>query len=208
MIKVILFDCDGVIVKEREKYFRHRMKDEFGININEAVATDFFRNDFLLCETGKLDLKVELAKQLPIWNISWPVEEVLKYWFEGEAEKDQFMVEEINSLRKQGVKCYLTTNNEKYRVEYLTNTVGLGKILDGIFSSAGVGYLKPDPNFWHEVFKRLQGYKKDEILVFDNQKHLVDSAKEFGFKAEFFTTFENFKQQLTSYEILNGKSTI
>ena len=205
MIKVILFDCDGVIVKESERYFRHRMKDEFGILINDAAATEFFRNDFLLCETGKLDLKEELAKQLPLWNINWSVEEVLKYWFEGEAEKDLAVVQVVNALRAEGVKCYLTTNNEKYRVEYLTNVVGLGKILDGIYSSASLGYLKPDVNFWTQVYESLGDCKKDEILVFDNQKHLVDSAKEFGFNSEFYTTFENFKKQLSIYEILNGK---
>jgi putative hydrolase of the HAD superfamily len=196
MIKVILFDCDGVIVKQVKKYFRQRMKEEFGMVINEELETFFFRNNFLLCETGKLDLKTELSQELPKWGIDWPLEKVLDYWFSGEAEKDPEMIKEIARLRSLGIKCYLSTNNEKYRVEYLTNVVGLGKILDGIFSSASLGYLKPNLNFWTEIYKKFSGIEKDEILVLDNKREMANSAKEFGFHSHFYTSFENYKTTL------------
>lgn len=204
MIKVILFDCDGVIVKETEKYFRHRMVDELGIKVNQAAANDFFRNEFLLCETGKLDLKEELVKHLPLWNIDWPVDKVLDYWFSGEAERDEQLVEAIKLLRGQGTKCFLSTNNEKYRTEYLAQTVGLGQILDGIFSSASTGYLKPDLNFWQQIYKQLPDYDKQEILVFDNNRPMSESAAEFGFNSELYTGYEKFINQIRAYNLLNG----
>jgi putative hydrolase of the HAD superfamily len=200
MIKTILFDCDGVIVKERTKYFRQRMEEEFGMKINSENDSKFFKGNFLLCETGKLDLKEELAKELPLWNIDWSVEKVMDYWFAGEAEKDERMVTAIKKLRERGVKCYLSTNNEKYRVEYLSNQVGLTSLLDGIFSSASLGYLKPDINFWEEIYKQIGGLKS-EVLVFDNQEHMTDSARQYGFNSELYIGYEGFEKQLSKYHL-------
>jgi putative hydrolase of the HAD superfamily len=204
MIKVILFDCDGVIIK-RDKYFSQRLKIDFKEKLNSSAVDSFFKNEFLLCEAGKADLKVELAKVLTSWGINWTVEEVLKYWFEGEEEIDEQVVGTVQKLREKGIKCYLSTNNEKYRVEYLSKVVGLNKVLDGIFSCASLGVLKPDLKFWEGVFKQLSGVLKDQVLVFDNKKEMTDSAKEFGFYAEVYSDFENFQKQLNLYNIFNAK---
>ena len=64
MIKVILFDCDGPIIK-REKYFSQRLHEETGVVIDSQNEKSFFKGIFLQCETGKADLK----QVLPEWPI-------------------------------------------------------------------------------------------------------------------------------------------
>jgi putative hydrolase of the HAD superfamily len=198
MIKVILFDCDGLIIKHA-KHFSQRLKEQKGIDVNSEGEKAFFKNEFLLCEIGKADLKNELTKRLAIWGWKGTVAELMQFWFSGEADIVEEMKEYILSLRKQGIKCFLSTNNEKYRTEYLANTVDLKSFLDGIFSSAYLGYLKPQIKYWAEAYKSLSGTPKDQILIWDDILSAVDSAGEFGFNAEHYQNFEGFKK------IMEGK---
>ncbi len=192
MIKVILFDCDGPIVK-REKYFSQRLMD-LGIKLDVRKIQDFFQNEFLLCETGKADLKQELKGRIKDWGWEKSLEELLNFWFSEEAATDPRMLESIRNLRQRGIKCYLSTDNEKYRTEYLWKTVGLENVLDGVYSSCEVGFLKHDIDYWREVFQKLSIHQKSEILVWDDDQKVLDAAKEIGLSVELYTTFESYKQ--------------
>lgn len=200
MIKVILFDCDGPIIK-REKYFSQRLKD-LGKPLNKELVKVFFKHEFLDIEKGKGDLKQSLGNKIESWGFTGSVKELMDFWFEGEAEIDQQMKNYIIKLRQKGVKCYLATNNEKYRTEYLANMVGLKNFLDGIFSSCYLGYLKPQIEYWAELHKSLSGIPKNEILMLDNMQTAVDSARAFGFKGEFYENFEAFEKVMEAkYQI-------
>ncbi len=201
MIKIILFDCDGLIIRHA-KYFSQRLKEQKGIDANAEGEKAFFKNKFLLCETGKADLKQELNKQLPTWGWKGTVEELMDFWFAGEREIDGQMKDYIAVLRKKGIKSFLSTNNEKYRTEYLANEVGLSGFLDGIFSSCYLGYLKPGVEFWGEIYKNLPHIKKHEFLVWDDQQSAIHSAKAFGFNAEFYSGFDEFiKTMIKKYQL-------
>ena len=67
MIKVILFDCDGLIIRH-EKYFSIRLAEQQGVLLEEENEQQkaFFSGVFLDCETGKADLKEELQKDFSI----------------------------------------------------------------------------------------------------------------------------------------------
>lgn len=191
MIKVILFDCNGLLVK-RTKRFSQRLAEDFGIPLESTQP--FFEGRFLLCETGKADLKQELTTVMAQWGWKESLDKLLKEWFEGESELDRGCIDHIRALRQKGRKCFLCTNSEKYRTDYLWNQLGLKYVLDGFFSSAFVGYLKQDFRYWVRVYYQLANFLKEEILVWDNKSEMVAAAKAFGFRAELF---ENFKQYQT-----------
>lgn len=192
MIKIILFDCDGLIIK-REKYFSQRLK-ESGLELNEQKISEFFRGEFLEIEKGKQDLKAVLAKTVKSWGFYGSVEQLMDFWFKGESSIDTQMELYIKRLRSAGVKGYLATNNEKYRTEYLWNVVGLKNFLDGVFSSCYLGFMKPEVEYWQEIYAVLNKYPKENILVWDDKQTAIDSARAFGFKAELYTTFGDFKK--------------
>ena len=198
MIKVILFDCDGPIIK-REKYFSQRMRELSKIQIDTAKEKEFFEGVFLKCEIGKADLKEVLPSFLSVWKWDKNADEFLAFWFEGERKVDLEMIDYIQSLRQKGILCYLSTNNEKYRTEYLWNEVGLKQSLDGLFSSCYVGHLKAQINFWEEVYKNFSTIQKNQVLVLDDKQSAINSALQFGFKAEFFKSLPDFKLDMEKY---------
>ena len=191
MTKIILFDCDGVIIK-KHKRFSQLLQEDFGITKEQTAG--FFTGVFLDCETGKADLKQVLSKLIPQWGYKGTVEELMDFWFSGEAEINLNMKEYILKLKDSGVKAYLATNNEKYRTEYLWNVVGIKNFLEGLFSSCYLGYMKPEVEYWQEIYKVLNKYPKENILVLDDKQAAIDSARAFGIKAELYTTFDDFKK--------------
>ena len=60
-----MFDCDGLIIRH-EKYFSMRLAADQGVFLEDEneKQKEFFNGVFLDCETGKADLKEELAKDL------------------------------------------------------------------------------------------------------------------------------------------------
>jgi FMN phosphatase YigB (HAD superfamily) len=194
MIKIILFDCDGLIIRH-EKYFSLRLAERNGLYLADEnkEQKEFFNNLFLKCIIGQADLKVELGKNLGLWDWQGTVEELMKFWFSGEVSIDQELKAFILNLRKNSFRCFLSTNNEKYRAEYLWSVVGLKDVFDGIYASAYVGHSKKDKLFWDNVYKNFPNNPKEDILVWDDDSSNVKTVKEFGFNAEFYSDFALFK---------------
>lgn len=193
MTKALLLDVDGVVIS-RKNNFSVRLAEEYRVPPDRILP--FFENEFQQCIVGKADLKEELKKYLASWNWTGTVDELLEFWFASEAVKNEPLIEYVQELRKRGVACYLQTNNEKYRVRYLTETIGLVKLFDGVFASAELGYKKPEPKFWQAVLQKLAPLTKEEIMVWDDDQENVASAKTFGFPAEFYIDFDHFLRPL------------
>jgi len=81
----------------------------------------------------------------------------------------------------------------------MLDKMGFTKILDGIFSSAHLGHKKPAKEFFVKVMRELPVAEKNKVLFWDNQQKNVDAAREFGFKAELYTTFAYFKAKIRKY---------
>jgi putative hydrolase of the HAD superfamily len=195
MIKIIIFDTDGMVV-HREMYFSQCFSQEFGVPIEKVLP--FFKNEFQLCLVGKADLKQELIKYLDQWGWQKSVEDLLAYWFGHESGVDEKVLKSISTLRNKGLQCYLNTNNEKYRTQYLFEKLGLKNLFDGVFSSAKLGYLKPQPEFWSAIHGHLGKPDKSAVLVWDDDEKNVESAKNFGFHSELYSGFESYEERMKS----------
>lgn len=184
MAKIILLDVDGVVIK-REMYFSERLAEKQGIPLEKIIP--FFQNEFKLCMIGQADLKEELVKYINDWNWSGTVDDLLNYWFKSEADIDKQVIEHVQELRRKGTKCYLITDNEKYRVEYLVDVLKIEKFFDGIFSSAIIGCTKSQEGFWSNVYDKFGKENKYEIIVLDDEIKNVECAQNFGFNAKLYT---------------------
>ncbi|HVY72807.1 MAG TPA: HAD-IA family hydrolase [Candidatus Paceibacterota bacterium] len=188
MPKVVLLDADGVVLKKTDGYFSDRFAEEYGAPKEDVL--EFFRGPFKLCQTGKADLKEELKDRLPAWGWSKSVEEFLEYWFE-EARLDDDVVAVAQTFREKGVKCYLATDQEKYRKEYIWKKLE-GK-LDGSFISSDIGFTKSQPEFFAAVLQQL-GVESSDVTYFDDDQHNVDTAKSLGIDAHFYTSIGDLKK--------------
>lgn len=73
---------------------------------------------------------------MKVWNWEGSIDELLDYWFQGEKEMDERILQTIKIMREKGIKCYLASDQEKYRAEFLLRDLGMEKLFDGHFFPA------------------------------------------------------------------------
>jgi len=191
---ILLLDIDGVVIKKRARYSSERFSEEYHIPYEKILP--FFKNEFLLCETGKADLKQELQKYIPTWSQSVSVDGFIDYWFSAERERDERVIALLDEFRGRGIPCYAASDQEKYRAEDMRTKVGLDRHFDKMFFSCDVGYMKKQKEFFENVLRELHPARPADVRYWDDDERVVATAHGVGIDAHLFTDFENFRDKL------------
>jgi len=193
MIKCVIFDADGML-NLSERFSIQHSRD---VGIPRDKFNPFFSGVFQQCLIGKADLKNEIKKHLVEWGWDGNVDTFLQHWFKLENKIDARFPPLIVELRKNGMKCVLATNQEKYRTEYLRDEMGFGTLFDAIFSSAYMGCKKPESAFFEKIFQEIgKEISKNEVMFWDDDQKNVAGAAHYGFNAFLFTNFNNFEKEV------------
>ncbi len=182
-IKTILLDADGLLLK-KSSYFSEIYSKEYGVPTEDIVP--FFKTKFRDCQKGIDDVKEELVPFLKQWNWNGTVDDFLRYWFSSCTKIDEDVLKIVQDLRKKrGIKCYLATDQEKYRAEYIKKDLGLEKYLDGFFFSHELGYSKSEIEFFEEILKQLN-LNPDEVMFWDDENENIQIASQIGIMAKYY----------------------
>ena len=200
--KAILYDFDGMLTHGPR--FSDTYAQEFGVDL--AVMAPFFDGPMKECLYGRADLKEELAKVLGAWKWPGTVDELLEYWFSiGEADKEVFT--SIAKLKSQGVVTCLATNQEKYRIAYVTKKYGLDTAFDEIFCCANLGAFKHSAEGLEKIYsvlKEKHGIEnKNEIMYWDDRPGNVENLITEGFNGQLYKDYAGFRETLaaTGFEL-------
>ena len=219
MIQAIVFDADGVLVQPKS-WFVDQANKLYSVPKDEFMA--FIRGDFKRCTTGELNLEAALPPLLERWRVPVSVAEFIQAWLEHENVVDPRMLEEVSSWRTWGLPCFVGTNQERNRANFMRLEMGLQAATDGVFASSDLGARKPDRAFFDRLFERLsehleehlaeqwvagRGNRRGEhpplepanLLLVDDAPENVAGARAAGWCAEHFTGRDAFRKRLGSY---------
>jgi putative hydrolase of the HAD superfamily len=197
MIEAVVFDADGVVIKAERFILQHERKYEIPVD----RVLPFFKGIFQQCLVGRAELKEVIGPHLREWGWKGTVDEFLEFWFKAEHKIDEQMVGIVKSL-KERMPVFMATNQEQCRVDYLSNEMGFGELFTKVYSSAKLGWLKSNPEFFARMTEDIQKLylptiKPDEILFVDDTEENVASAAKFGIQAVLFSGVEDFQKRLT-----------
>lgn len=186
MPKVALFDADGVLTLPEEifsvVYTRSR-------GLDYAPFETFFTTEWLDFVTGKRDLKQHIAEHPEFWQWDGMPDDLIRYWCEVEDVRNQPLVALIAQLRASGTRCYLATEQEKYRAEYM-QTVMFPGAFDGHFVTAHIGQRKNQPEFYQHIIDQLRAddphITPADITFFDDSQSKIDTARAVGINAQLY----------------------
>lgn len=190
MEKIFLLDADGVTLP-KTGYFSDRYAAEFGVAAESLRS--FFQNELRECQLGTKDLREVLPKYFADWQWKGSIDELLQYWFADGNMPDPEVLAVVRKVRSEGVKCYLATDQEKYRAAYLWNDLGLSKEFDGSFFSCDLGACKTEAVYWQKVLEKLGNPNPSDVEFWDDDQENVTVAQKAGINAHFFTNIGDFK---------------
>lgn len=186
MAKCILFDADGVLTLPEDVFSVVYARSH---GLDTEPFENFFRNDWYPIVTGTKDLKESIAANPELWQWSGSVDELLDYWFKTEDVRNEELLKVIADLKDKGIPCYLATDQEKYRADYM-KSVMFKDLFSGYFVSADLGVTKTDQRFFELILEKLSvqypKLKPSDVIFFDDSKSKVDTAKAVGIDARLF----------------------
>ncbi|NCN38909.1 MAG: hypothetical protein COY38_04775 [Candidatus Aenigmarchaeota archaeon CG_4_10_14_0_8_um_filter_37_24] len=187
MIKLFVFDMDGVLIKIKENCYASKLfQDLYGIPQDEFYDV-LKKNKFL--ERTKDDgstfkLFSELLKKYKVkitekifWNI----------WFNNFKVK-QDLVDFALSLKKSGKKIGILSDQFFERAEYLKDNLDWMKEFDCVLFSSDFGVTKHDKKFFKILIEKAK-LKPEEIFFTDDDEKNVEVARSVGIKGINFTNW-------------------
>jgi putative hydrolase of the HAD superfamily len=94
--------------------------------------------------------------------------------------------------------CFVGTNQERNRANFMRLEMGLQAATDGVFASCDLGARKPDREFFDRLAERLN-LEPTSLLLIDDSHENVAGARAAGWNAEHFTTRQAFRNHLLSH---------
>jgi len=182
MLKAILWDIDGVIIRHND-YFSNQLERENYYQpreiINEFRCTNLNTN----CDADKLDV-LEVIKPF-LTRIGWQdsSNEYFLRQYEYEEKYLNFaLLAEIQKVRQQGIQCFIASNQNYFRKAHLIKKMKINSNFDGAFFSCDLKAVKTENGYWEILLKELNlsGFEPDEMLFLDDLPVNLEQAKKFG----------------------------
>lgn len=169
----IIFDLDGVIINS--DFFTVSYCQDF--NVAASIFKTFFETEFKDCLIGKADLKEVLQKHLKSWNWNSTVDEFLLYWFNVENKPNDELVNFVDALKQNGIRCVIGTNQEKYRTEFVCSKIG--QHFAAVYASYQLQHIKPQKEYFTKLLE-LEKTKPENCIFIDDSIENINSANKLG----------------------------
>jgi putative hydrolase of the HAD superfamily len=187
MAKIVLLDLDGIVIRPRYKYFSEKYSEEHKVPLENILP--FFKGEYRLAEKGEASIREVLPKYLTKWGWKKSLDDFLTYWFREERTLDQNVLDAVATLRKNGTKVYIASDNEKERARYVVETLKLEDYFDGIYFSYQLGHTKSEPEFFTKILGNLKAEPAD-VDYWDDDPKNVEVAKGIGINSKFYTSVD------------------
>lgn len=194
-MRAFVFDADGVLTIPQELFSQVYAK-RYGLPIEPFEQ--FFKEQFPAALIGKADLKELIANNRDVWPHGTP-DEIIKDWCEGEDLRNSQTIAVVEELKRRGERCYLATNQEKYRGDYMKDVMFHG-LFDAYFVSGEMGFMKPEAAFFELVLQKIQrdvpGIQPQDVIFFDDTPGHVEGARQLGIDARLYENIDQLRSLL------------
>ncbi len=179
MIKGVLFDMDGVLVDNMDIHIAafDRFCTSYGAaEVGERlIACAGMGNE----EIMQIMLPREVIEERGIDALSVEKEAVYREIYEATIKPVEGLIELLEELKLQGVKCAIGSSGCRENVEFVVDRCGLADYFDAYVYSDLVTRCKPDPEIYLTAAKLL-GIEPSESLVFEDALVGIESARNAG----------------------------
>jgi HAD superfamily hydrolase (TIGR01509 family) len=179
MIKLIIFDLDGVLVSTKDIHYISLNKALSNLDSKYEISiTDHYEKYDGLPTYRKLKLLTE-DKNLPAELYDQINRDKQRYTFELIREltkKDNRLIEVLKKLKNDGFKIYVASNSIRETVKLLLYYTGLIEYVDFYLSNEDVKNAKPNSEIYLKCMIDA-GINPDETLIVEDSPRGIESAQ-------------------------------
>jgi HAD superfamily hydrolase (TIGR01509 family) len=176
MIKLIIFDLDGVLVEAKNIHYDA---------LNEALGDSYFISwsEHLSIYDGlKTNQKLEIlserkglpeTKHAEIWNHKQKITlEKLK-----QLKQNNILIELMSNLVDNGYKIAVCSNSIRKTVLTVLSKLGIMEFMDYIISNEDVENSKPHPEMYWNAISRMKCLPEETLIVEDSPYGLLAASR-------------------------------
>jgi putative hydrolase of the HAD superfamily len=197
-LKALMVDVDGVIVTHpNPKGWSANLEADLGLRADD-LQTAFFLQHFDDVARGRAALRERLTPVLAEIAPHLTCDQLCDYWFEQDSNLDHDLLDQIASVREQGLQVHLATVQEHERADYLWTQLELYARFDAMHYAAAIGHVKPEPEFYAAI-ETATGFLPHELFFIDDRAANVEAARSRGWYAVVWTGNDRLADLLAMY---------
>ncbi len=181
MIKALIFDFGGVIVRTEDHSPRHAWDERLGLPVGSVERAVHHSDIWIQTQLGRITYQSYwegVAEMLYMRKDE--IDELRRDYFSGDRINYR-LVTLIRELREQGYPVALLSN-ESIKLRDRLRELKLDDLFDHILISAEIGVMKPDPTAFRVALQTL-GVAPQEAIFVDDALSNVRGAQQLGIHA-------------------------
>jgi putative hydrolase of the HAD superfamily len=179
MIKAIIFDIGGVIVRTQDHSSRQQWEQKLGLAERESESIVFNSEMGNKAQSGTVtdeELWAWVGQRL---NLDASTLDAFRTGFWAGDVLDSDLVAYIRRLKGAGYQTAVISNATDNLHHALTHKFKIADAFDLIVGSATEKVMKPDPRIYQRTLTRL-GRQAEEAVFIDDFAHNIQAAQELG----------------------------
>jgi len=197
MIKTVIFDLGGVLVRTVDPRPRQQLAQKLGLTYDQLNNLVYGSNTAGLATTGKITAAEHKKAVLETLNL--PADSFSEFGnqFWGGDRLDSELTTFIKGLQGDYTTALLSNAWDDLR-PLLVNLWKIEGIFDHIFISAELGLAKPDPRIYHHVIEELNQDPAKLVFVDDFIENVL-AAQQTGLNVVHFRDQEQALHELAEF---------
>ena len=170
MIKLVIFDLDGVLIDTREIHYEVLNKSLLSIDEKYTISHKDHLSKFDGLSTNRKLEILSNERGLPkeLHKVIWEKKQELTIIeLEDKIKRSDKLINIINILKSKDIKVYVASNSIKKTIEISLDKLGISDLIDGFLSNEDVLSPKPHP----EIYMRCMINEKvmpSETLILED----------------------------------------
>lgn len=200
MIKAIIFDVGGVLVRTEDPSFRQALEAKYNLAAGDAEHLVFNSEMGRKAQHGEITT-AELWRWLAE-HLSLDADQLADFqeqFFAGD-QLDLALVDYVRRL-KESYQTAIISNAADNLLENVTEIYPMADAFGLIVGSAYEGIMKPDPAIFIRTLKRLDRQPSEAVFI-DDFLHNIDAARALGMAAIHFRTETDLPQALADLGVV------